>query len=96
MSSTDYYPIPFRNQVYILRLEQVKELLKISEYNGSNIPLIINTKESGEIIGIVIEFQGHNPLMPADVCIPIIFKLETNDGIKEINFLEVESIEIKK
>lgn len=95
MNSSDYYPIQFRNQVYNLKLEQVKELLKISEYNGSNIPLIINTKGSGKIIGTVIEFQGYNPLMPADVYIPIMFKLETSEGIKEINFLEVKSIEFK-
>lgn len=95
MSSNEYYPVPFKGQMYQLRLEQVKELLKISEYSGSNIPLMINTKENGEIIGTVIEFQGHNPLMPADVYIPTIFKLKTNTGIKEINFLEIESIEIK-
>lgn len=95
MNSSDYYSIPFENQVYLLKIEQVKELLKISEYSGSEIPLTINTKENGEITGTVIEFDGYNPLMPADIYIPIIFKLKTDAGIKEIIFLEVESIEIK-
>lgn len=92
MNSVDYYPIPFKDQVYFLKLEQVNELLKISEYYGSNIPLIFNTKKGGEIIGTIKEFQGHNPLMPADVYIPIVFKIQTKEGVKEINFLEVESI----
>jgi len=94
-STKDYYPIPFENQMYYLKNEQVVVLLKISQYCGSNIQLIIYTKNSGVIIGTVKEFQGYNPLMPADVYIPIVFKIETNDNIKEINFLEVESIEIK-
>jgi Na+-transporting NADH:ubiquinone oxidoreductase subunit NqrA len=95
MNSTDYYSIPFRNQVHLLKVELVKELLKISEYNGSDIPLIIKTKNSGEIIGTVKEFQGYNPMGVEDIYIPIVFKIETNEVVKEINFLEVESIKIE-
>jgi hypothetical protein len=95
MSFDENYPIPFRNQVYILRLEQVKELLKISTYKGSNIELIIKIKDGKEIIGTVKEFNGYNPLSPADVYIPIVFWIETTMGLKELNFLEVDAIEIK-
>ncbi|HCE59207.1 MAG TPA: hypothetical protein DER09_15570 [Prolixibacteraceae bacterium] len=89
------YPIPFKNQMYFLRLDQVKKLLKISEYNGSNIEVTICTKEGGEVTGFVKDFKGHYLLSPAEVYIPIVFHIDTNDGIREFNFLEVDSIEIK-
>lgn len=89
------YPVRFKNQLYFLRLEQVKELLKISEYNGSNIKVTICTKEGEEVTGFVKDFKGQNPLYPADVHIPIVFHIETNQGLKELNFLEVNSIEVK-
>jgi hypothetical protein len=89
------YPIPFKNQMYFLRLEQVKELLKISEYNGSNIEVTICTKEGEEVTGFVKDFKGHNPLSPADIYIPIVFHIDTSHGLRELNFLEVDSIEIK-
>jgi small nuclear ribonucleoprotein (snRNP)-like protein len=94
MNSNELYPVIFRNQRYNLTFEFVKELLKISEYCGSDISLIIKTKNRGEIIGTIKEFEGYNPLMPADVYIPIEFKIETDEGIELVNFLEVESIDI--
>ena len=96
MNTKDLYPIPFDNQVYFLSFEQVNELLKISKYSGSDIKLFIKLNNNREVIGTVLDFKGHNPLSPADVYIPVVFRIKTSEKIEELTFLEVESIEVEK
>ncbi len=95
MNADDFFKIPFKNQVYKLPFDQVEDLLKISEYKGLDIEVIIKTNDNKEIIGTVQDFHGYNPLHPADIDIPIVFKIKTSVEIIEINFLEVKSIEVK-
>lgn len=95
MNTKDLYWIPFGNQVYSLTFEQVNELLKISEFSNSDIKLKIRLKNNRELIGTVFDFDGYNPLSPADIYIPIVFKIKTSEKTEELTFLEVESIKVE-
>jgi hypothetical protein len=95
MTNNEYFSIPYEGQIYNLKLEQVKELLKISEHNDTDVEIVIITHDGLSTVGTVQSFSGYNPLVPADVYIPINFKIKTNKEIKEISFLEVKAIEIK-
>lgn len=95
MNTKDHYPIPYCNKVYFLSCEEVDELLKISEYCNSDIKLKIKLRNNRELIGTVFDYDGYNPLAPADEYIPIVFKIKTSEKIEELTFLEVKTIEIE-
>lgn len=95
MGTQELYHIRFNNHVYNLGDTQVNELLKIRESRDSETEIIIKLKNTNEVIGTVIDLEGFNPLSPFDVYIPVFFRIRTSEKIIELNFLEVESIELK-
>ena len=64
MNANEIFPVIFDNNKYFLRLEQVEQLLLISQSCDFGTELIIKSKDGKEIKGQVVNFYGYNPLAP--------------------------------
>ncbi len=92
----DNYLIIYNGFPYNLNKNKVKELLKISECKESGQTIKVKWLDGRVAIGQIIDFKGYNPLMPADVYVPIEWRLRSEGKIIEINFREIQTIDIIK
>ncbi|MGD9978082.1 MAG: hypothetical protein AB7S54_09125 [Bacteroidales bacterium] len=97
MNTSDHkvYLVQFENMTYSIPVQLVRDLLKISENEGSNQNLVIRLKDNKEIKGNVIDYVYYNTLYAEDINVPVSFRIKSNEKIEEITFLEVVSIELQ-
>jgi hypothetical protein len=87
----EFYYIP-GEKPFTLTQDQVNKLVKIGEFEGSNIELKFILKNNTEIKGFVTGFKGHNCLSPSDTFIPIVFNLQTEEGNREIFSIDIKTV----
>ena len=97
MGEKETYPVEYNGHIYNLNRKKVNRLINIGEYKGLNVEISFILKDKTVIKGKIIDFEEYKSLDPADINIPITFKILVDDKQQiTISFLDIETTEIHK